>query len=896
MPQPIESVPLHQATADRYLSYALSVITSRALPDVRDGLKPVQRRILYTMYADMGLAAGSRYRKCAGVVGEVMGKYHPHGDQSIYDALVRMAQDFSLRAPLVDGQGNFGSLDGDPPAAMRYTECRLRPIAEELLSEIGKETVDFRPSYDGQRNEPVVLPAQLPHLLVNGSEGIAVGMATRIPPHNLGEVVDAAVALIDDRSLTVRDLLKVLHGPDFPTGGRVLATPEELAAVYETGQGSLKVRATWSEVVEGKHRQVIVDSVPFGQNKAKIVEHIGEEVRTRRLPQVVDVRDESTDEVRVVLDLAPGASAEVVMAYLFKRTDLQTTWPVNLTALVPTPGSDVPSPARLDLKQILEHWLDFRLETVRRRYAYDLEQLRKRIHILEGFALVFDGLDDAIRIIRASAGREQAAKGLIARFALTGIQADAVLDLRLYRLAQLEIEAIREELADKRAQAARIEKLLGSERKLWAEVRKELEAQRKHHATPRRTMLGQQGPALQFDEDAYIVAEDTYVVVSRDGWLKRQSSFSGLDKVRLREGDGVGWLVRADTRSTLTFFTNRGGAYVVRVDAIPQTTGHGEPVQAMFSFGDVEVVVGVSSDDPRNRLPARPATDPDDPPTPFAAAVTATGRGLRFSLAAHTEVSNRTGRRYARLEDGDQIVAVWGLPEVDDRVTVTTSSGRRVQLAACELPLVRSAGKGAAVVAVDEGERVVSFVLGDEPAPLTGNPPRAVEREHRWVRAPVVWDQDREAVDPATLAPYRELPRIVVTPEEREAALAAKAAARAEREAAREVAARVRADRQAEREAAARDKEALAEAKRLDALERQAAREAAQQRAAETKAAQAAAQAAAREAAAQARAEAQRRAAEAKAAQAAEKAAAREAAAQAKAEADAIAAEAQAAQ
>ncbi|MEQ1570653.1 MAG: DNA topoisomerase (ATP-hydrolyzing), partial [Myxococcota bacterium] len=603
MPQTVDTVPLHLATSERYLSYAISVITSRALPDVRDGLKPVQRRILYTMYNDLGLVATGRYKKCAGVVGDVMGKYHPHGDSSIYEALVRMVQSFSLRAPLIDGQGNFGSLDGDPPAAFRYTECKLMPIAEELLTEIRKQTVDFRPSYDGQREEPVVLPAQFPHLLVNGSEGIAVGMATRIPPHNLAEVISACIALIDDRSLTVRDLMRHVQGPDFPTGGRILTPPSELEKIYETGQGTLKVRATWAEVTEDGARRIVLDSVPYGQNKAKLVEHIGEEVRTRRLPQVVDVRDESTDEVRIVLDLAPDAAAETVMAYLFKRTDLQTTWPVNLTALVPVPGSAVCSPARLDLKQMLEHWLTFRLETVRRRYQYDLEQLRQRIHILEGFATIFDALDEAIRIIRASSGKKDAAASLIGRFQLSQVQADAILELQLYKLAKLEIEEIRAELADKLQRAAQIEQLLASEPKLWNEVRKELKEIRKHHGAPRSALLGE-AEALEFDADAYIVAEDTYVVVSRDGWIKRQSSFRELDKVRVREGDEIGWLVKADTRSTLTFFTNQGGAYVMRVDAVPQTTGYGEPVQASFTFADGEVVVAARSNDPRHAIPA----------------------------------------------------------------------------------------------------------------------------------------------------------------------------------------------------------------------------------------------------------------------------------------------------
>ncbi len=348
--QVVEPVQLHVAARERYLSYAMSVITSRALPDVRDGLKPVQRRILYTMFNELSLHPSGRYRKCAAVVGEVMGKFHPHGDQSIYDALVRMAQDFSLRSTLVDGQGNFGSIDGDKAAAMRYTECRLRPLAEELLTEIKKKTVDFRPNYDGQRFEPIVLPAQFPQLLVNGCEGIAVGMATRVPPHNLGEVIDACLALIDKPSLSVADLIQFIPGPDFPTGGRILSSGPELLDIYETGRGSLKVRAEYTIETAERRKIIVINSVPYGQNKSKLLEKVGELVGSRKLPLIVGVRDESTDDIRIVLELKRGASPEKAMAFLYKHTNLQGTWPVNLTVLVPTPGeSDMATPDRLDL-------------------------------------------------------------------------------------------------------------------------------------------------------------------------------------------------------------------------------------------------------------------------------------------------------------------------------------------------------------------------------------------------------------------------------------------------------------------------------------------------------------------------------------------------------------------
>ncbi|MBX2802976.1 MAG: DNA topoisomerase IV subunit A [Myxococcales bacterium] len=720
-PQVVEQVPLHQATSERYLSYALSVITSRALPDVHDGLKPVQRRILYAMFNDMSLHPGGRYRKCAAVVGEVMGKYHPHGDSAIYEALVRMAQDFTLRNPLIDGQGNFGSLDGDPPAAMRYTECKLRPLAEELISEIKKRTVDFRPNYDGQRFEPLVLPAQFPHLLVMGCEGIAVGMATKIPPHNLGEVIDAAVALIDDPSLEVVDLLRYVKGPDFPTAGQIVASAADLQRVYEKGQGSLKVRATWF-VEPGRRRKVVLTSIPYGQNKSKLVEHVGAEVNAKRLPQVMDVRDESTDEVRIVLDLKQGASPEAVMAYLFKRTNLQSTWPVNLTALIPAKGPDgsdsgISAPARLDLKQILWEWLQFRFQTVRRRYEFDLEQLRERIHVLEGFAILFDALDMAIELIRNSDGKRDAAEKLIAAFKLTEIQADAILELRLYKISKLEITAILEELADKRTAAAQIEQVLASDERLWAAVRSELLEVRKIYADPRKTVVGLPQEKLEFDEDAYIVNEDAYVVVTRDGWIKRQSSFSDISKIRIRDDDSIGWLFLANTRSTVTFFTSQGSAYVMRVDAVPATTGYGEPLSANFSFADGERVVGVVPHDARHRLPTH--DDPalkgdDDPDPPHGIAVTLRGRILRFPIKAHTDVSTRSGRKYARLNAGDHVFATYRIGASTDRVCLATRGGRATSFSVLTVPVLKAPGKGVGGIKVRDDDAVMAFELADD--------------------------------------------------------------------------------------------------------------------------------------------------------------------------------------
>ncbi|HEV3164511.1 MAG TPA: DNA gyrase subunit A, partial [Isosphaeraceae bacterium] len=396
----IEDVSLAEATRGRYLNYAMSVITSRALPDVRDGLKPVQRRILYAMWSDLNITADSRYMKCAAVVGKVMGTYHPHGDLAIYEALVRMAQDFSLRHPLVEGYGNFGSIDGDPPAAMRYTECRLTRFAQELLREIRQSTVDFRPNYASTDDEPVVLPAQLPNLLVNGSTGIAVGMATNIPPHNLKEVCKALDALLESREVSPEKLTRFIQGPDFPTGGVILNTTEEIRQIYATGQGSIKLRGTY-EADPDKPNTVLITSIPYGIEKDALVLRIGELIGSGKVPQLTNVKDLSTDDVRIALELRPGAKADAALAYLFKNTPLQTNFNVNLTCLLPAAGAEVAVPDRLDLKTMLLHFLDFRLEVVTRRLRHELENLQKRIHILEGFAIVFDHLDEAIKIIRA---------------------------------------------------------------------------------------------------------------------------------------------------------------------------------------------------------------------------------------------------------------------------------------------------------------------------------------------------------------------------------------------------------------------------------------------------------------------------------------------------------------
>ncbi len=709
----VEEVSLVEAARHRYLNYALSVVTSRALPDVRDGLKPVQRRILYGMQ-QMGLTPDARYRKCAAVVGEVMGKYHPHGDTAIYDAMVRLAQPFSLRYPLVDGHGNFGSLDGDAPAAMRYTECKLLPLAGELLSELKQDTVDFRPNYDGQHFEPTVLPAQFPNLLVNGTTGIAVGLATNIPPHNLREVVSALVAMVDDPEIDEAALAQYVLAPDFPTGGEILNTAEELANIYATGHGTVKLRGQYTTEIVQKKRCVIITSIPYAIEKSALIEKIGHLIEQKKVPQLVDIRDESTDDVRVVMELKRGEEPDVAMAYLYKHTPLQQNFHVNMTCLVPDPDLEVLQPRRVSLQEMLRHFLDFRFEVVTRRLTHQLQKLRERIHILEGLAIVFDAVDETIRIIRKSDGKADAAAKLMARFALSETQTDAILELKLYRLARLEILVIQEELAAKMAEAARIEALLESEAGRWGVVRAELLELADSYGDARRSALVGPPAEVSFDPEAYIVRENTWVIVSRQGRVKRQKGFSDVSAIRVPEGDEIGWVIRTDTKHTVAFYTQKGSAYVMRVDAIPATTGYGDPVQTLFSFDDGERIVGVTCSDPRLH-PAPAEVDlatlaEDDPRPPFAVCITRQGKAVRFPLASHKDVSTRSGRRFVSLGDDDSAIAVV-VCAGDEMVTLATEDAHVLIFAVNEIPPRANAAKGVNAIKLEELDRVLGFQL-----------------------------------------------------------------------------------------------------------------------------------------------------------------------------------------
>jgi len=706
--QPLET-DLREAAEQRYLSYALSVITARALPDVRDGLKPVQRRILYAMFQNLRLTAGARPRKSAGIVGEVIGKYHPHGDQAAYEAMVRMAQPFALRYPLVHGEGNFGSLDGDGAAAYRYTEARLTALAEEMMADLGAETVPLRPTYDALLDEPVVLPSAVPQLLVNGSTGIAVGMATNVPPHNLRETVAALTAMIDDPEIGVAGLLKHLKGPDFPTGGEILNTKKELREVYESGQGAVRLRGEYAvETLPRGRRQIVVTSIPYTVNKAELVEQIAEEILSRRLPQVIDVRDESTADVRIVLELKAEAAPETAMAYLYKHTALQTNFNVNLTCLLPTGNPAVGQPARVTLRELCRHFLDFRLDVVTRRLEHEKRKLEERLHVLEALARIYDDLDRAIRLIRKAESRADAATQLMKAFTLDEVQANAILEIRLYQLARLEIEKIRQERAEKRKRLAEIEALLRSPKARWRLVREELAALAERHGDRRRTRIGG-GEELEYDPEAYIVTEDATVLLSRDGWVKRVRELKDPSTTRLREGDALFAVLAGTTRDRLALFSSHGSLYVLRVADVPATTGYGEPVQSLLKFGDGERVVAARllrderAEAPAGEQPALPGLAGEAVVQPVV--LVATARGYGFRATPDLSETTRAGRRLARVAEGDAVVSVE--PVHGPVVVVATERGKMLRFALAEVAELSGPGRGVILLKPDAGDRVV---------------------------------------------------------------------------------------------------------------------------------------------------------------------------------------------
>ena len=711
-PDRVHYVSLSEETRRRYLNYALSVITSRALPDVRDGLKPVQRRILYVMYHDLHLTADTKRRKSAKVCGDTMGNYHPHGELAIYETLVRLAQDFTLRHPLVDGQGNFGSIIGLQHAASRYTEVRLAGIAEQLMNELRFRTVEMRATYDGERDEPVVLPARFPNLLVNGTQGIAVGMATNIPTHNLGEVVRACIHLAEHPDATVAALMKHFKGPDFPLGGRVVTDRRTLRKAYEEGRGSIKVRAEWKfdRTRKGENRnRIVVYSIPFGVSTGPLQQEIGPFVNSRKLPQLVGVGDETNDKngLRIILELKPGSDAEAVMAFLYKHTALEQNFAYNATCLVPDEHG-VLVPRRLSLVEILQHFLTFRLATVRKRFEYQLQQLERRIHILEGMVVLFDGLDKALKIIRNSSGKQDAAEKLMAAFPLDAEQTNAILELQLYRISQLEIDRILEELEEKRHEADEIRKMLASEKRLWKVVTTELQRIADDFPDKRRTNLGSSEEIVEYDPQAYIVQENTNVVVTRDGWIKRVGRLQSTETTRVREGDSVLTVAPGNTLENVVLFSSEGIAYTLPIDQVPATTGYGEPVAKHVRMGDGAKIIAAVSTDARF-TPEDYKVKGHQTPGPYLLIVTARGQVMQLSLSGFRTPSTKVGRKFCRLRAGDRVVFVEPVADAET-MFIATKKARVLHFSIAEVPVLAAAGKGVIGIKLDKGDEALGAI------------------------------------------------------------------------------------------------------------------------------------------------------------------------------------------
>jgi DNA gyrase subunit A len=579
-----------------YLDYAMSVIMGRALPDVRDGLKPVQRRILYGMY-ELGLTPGKPYRKCAKIVGEVLGKFHPHGDAPVYDALVRLAQAFNMRYPLIDGQGNFGSVDGDPPAAMRYTEARLARIADEMLADIEKETVDFSPNFDETTEEPIVLPTRVPNLLVNGASGIAVGMATNIPPHNLREIIAAAILVLDDPDPNLKKVMKLVPGPDFPTGGYIYGR-EGIEQAYKTGRGSFTMRAKAAIEPAGKDREnIVITEIPYQVNKARLVERIAELVQAKKVDGIADVRDESDREgMRVVIEVKRGEEPQIILNNLYKHTQMQESFGMILLAIV------AGQPRELGLVELLRQFVEHRVEVVRRRSEYELRKAEEREHILLGFRKALEHLDEVIRLIRRSKSPAEAKTGLMARWKFSDRQAQAILDLQLHRLTQMEREKIVVELKEIQKHIAELKEILGSEKKLKQVIVAELHEVEKQYGDDRRTQIVERVEEIKLED--LIPDEDMAITVSHTGYVKRtpvdvyrHQSRGGKGRIgaRPREQDFVEHLFIASAHSYILLFTSKGRVYWLKVYEIPEAAAatRGRAIQSLVKFKEGEKLTAV---------------------------------------------------------------------------------------------------------------------------------------------------------------------------------------------------------------------------------------------------------------------------------------------------------------
>lgn len=587
----IEDTQLRDALSERYLAYALSTIMSRSLPDVRDGLKPVHRRLIYAMQL-LRLDPGAGFKKCARVVGDVMGKFHPHGDASIYDAMVRMAQEFAARYPLVEGQGNFGNVDGDNPAAMRYTEARLTEVAAAMLAGIGEDTVDFRPTYDGEESEPVVLPGAFPNLLANGAAGIAVGMATSIPPHNAGEICGAAIHLIRHPQATTADLLRHMPGPDFPTGGVLAEDAAAILTAYETGRGGFRLRAKW-EVEKAKHGtwNIVVTQIPYQVQKNKLIEQIAQLLEEKKLPLLGDVRDESDERIRLVLEpRTRGVEPEVLMETVFRATQLETRFPLNMNVLDATR-----TPRVMSLAEVLRAWLDHRHEVLVRRSNHRHAAIDRRIEVLNGYLLVYLNLDEVIRIIR---NEDEPKPALMARFELTDIQADAILNMRLRALRRLEEMELKKEHRALTKERKEIAALLKDPALRWARITEELEATREKFASgplgDRRTELGAAPVVVDVASEALVEREAITVILSDKGWIRAvRGVVADPAELKFKEGDTLKRLLPCFTTDRLTLFATNGRAYTLKAGDLPRGRGDGQPVRLLAELTNEDDVVAL---------------------------------------------------------------------------------------------------------------------------------------------------------------------------------------------------------------------------------------------------------------------------------------------------------------
>jgi len=691
----VRTVAIEDEMRTAYIDYAMSVIVARALPDVRDGLKPVHRRILYTMQ-EMGLRSTAAYRKCAGVVGEAMAKYHPHGDLALYETLVRMAQDFSLRYPLVDGQGNFGSVDGDPPAAMRYTEARMASITDEMLSDIEKETVDFVDNYDGRLRQPTVLPSRLPNLLVNGSSGIAVGMATNIPPHHLNEICDAIRALIDDPEMSVDDLCEIVTGPDFPTGGTIFRFEEQrnplsgereridaIRHLYATGRGRIIVRGQVAFEEARGGMAVVITELPYQVNKTTLIEKMADLVASKKITDVRDIRDESDrDGMRIVVEVKRDGSPHTVMQQLFKHTPLQTSFSANMLALVEG------QPQTLGLKKMLEHYIAFRRDIVRRRTEFDLARAQERAHILEGLKIALDNLDEVIATIRAAADVDAARSALIAHFGLTEVQANAILEMQLRRLAALERKKIEDEYRAIIQHISELEDLLANPRKILLVIKDELTALVKKYGDERKTRI-QADANRELTAEDLVLAEDVVVTLSQRGYIKRQpiGTFrsqrrGGRGKLAMltREEDAVRHLVVANTHDNILFFTNRGRVFITKVHTLPDTSRQAKGLP-IINLPGVQV-------EQREYVSAIISL-PQFAPGHYLVMATRKGMIKKTSLEDYAKI-RANGLIAINLIDGDELQWV-GLSDGQNDIIVATRMGQAARFTERE---VRPLGRG----------------------------------------------------------------------------------------------------------------------------------------------------------------------------------------------------------